>query len=171
MATTSPRTTVSPDASLTAPEIVYSEASSKTNRIALVSSFKTTGSAASGSSASSKNSVVNPSAFAHTRYAPKGTPILAVADGTVIFVGKAGTGTGKSFGNYLMLDHGGDLYTLYAHCNKVLVKEGQRVKRGRTIAEVGNTGRTRGPTGYHLHFEVRKGRSATDPEEYLPRTR
>ena len=78
MATTSPRTTGSSDASATPPEIVYSEASSKVNRIALTSSSRTTGPAASGASASSKNSVTNPGAFAHTRYAPKRTPISKI---------------------------------------------------------------------------------------------
>ena len=55
-------------------------------------------------------------------------------------------------GNTVVIDHGLGLYTIYAHCSKLLVKEGQSVKKGQSIARVGSTGRT---TGAHLHWGCR----------------
>ena len=75
-----------------------------------------------------------------------GTPILAAADGTV-----RETGFDAEKGNYLILDHGEGLTTLYAQCREVLVMEGQQVAVGDAVAEMGSTGRSTGP---HLHFAV-----------------
>lgn len=75
-----------------------------------------------------------------------GTPILAAADGTVREVG-----FDAERGNYLILDHGDGLTTLYAQCREILVTEGQQVAAGDTVAELGSTGMSTGP---HLHFAV-----------------
>ena len=80
--------------------------------------------------------------------APGGSPILAAESGTVIIAAHH-----WSYGNYIVIDHGGGLATLYAHSSKLLVSKGAKVKRGQKIALVGTTGSS---TGNHLHFEVRK---------------
>ncbi len=64
----------------------------------------------------------------------------------------------------VVLKHAGDLTTVYAHNNKLLVKKGQRIKKGQQIAWSGNTGRSSGP---HLHFEIRKGTAAINPSLLL----
>ena len=91
--------------------------------------------------------------------AETGTPIAAAAGGVVIFAGFH-----PQYGNLIELDHGNDLVTRYAHCSRLFVKEGDVLKRGRKIAEVGNTGRSTGP---HLHFEVRFRGSAQNPAKFL----
>jgi lipoprotein NlpD len=95
--------------------------------------------------------------------APIGTPILAVADGQVIFSDQL-----RGYGNVVIVRHGAQYITVYAHTRTNLVKEGQVVRRGQRIAEVGQTGRTTGPS---LHFEVRKNNLAQDPLRYLPQDR
>lgn len=80
--------------------------------------------------------------------APGGSPILAAESGTVIIASRH-----WSYGNYVVIDHGGGLATLYAHSSRLLVSKGQHVERGQKIALVGTTGSS---TGNHLHFEVRK---------------
>lgn len=80
-----------------------------------------------------------------------GTPILAADDGVVVE-----TGSEYPRGNYVVIYHG-DYYTLYAHNQVNKVSPGKTVKRGEVIALMGNTGRTYGLTGVHLHFEVRLG--------------
>ncbi len=85
--------------------------------------------------------------------APKGTPILAAADGTVIVEKGAGKWYG-GYGNYIVIEHDNGTQTLYAHNSKNLVSVGDVVKQGQQIALVGSTGRSSGP---HLHFEVRGG--------------
>lgn len=87
--------------------------------------------------------------------APKGTPIKAPADGIVTY-----SGPDPSLGNMLVLDHGYGVITRYGHNNANLVREGQRVKRGDTIATVGTTGRSTGP---HLHYELRVNDVAINP--------
>lgn len=78
--------------------------------------------------------------------AKKGTGIVSAAAGKVILVK-----TSPSYGKYIKVDHGDGLVTLYAHCNSIIKKEGDIVRKGETIATVGSTGQS---TGNHLHFEV-----------------
>jgi len=91
--------------------------------------------------------------------APSGSNIAAAKSGTVIIARVEG-----GYGNTVVIDHGGGLTTLYGHCSKILVKTGQKVKAGDTIARVGSTGVSTGP---HLHFEVRKNGSPVNPNNYL----
>ena len=90
---------------------------------------------------------------------PYGTPILAVEAGTVI---KAGYHV--SYGNYLVINHGGGYCTLYAHCSQLLVHAGQTVSKYDTIARVGSTGDS---TGSHLHLCVISDGRYVDPEQHL----
>ena len=84
-----------------------------------------------------------------------GTDIYAAQTGKVIVATKH-----SSYGNYIVVDHGGGISTLYAHCSKLLVKVGDTVKQGDHIAEMGATGNVTGP---HLHFEVRVDGKIQDP--------
>lgn len=88
-----------------------------------------------------------------------GTPIRTTAFGTVSFAG-----TKPGYGQTVIVDHGYGLETWYAHVRKVLVKEGQSVKRGQVVAQLGNTGRSTGP---HVHYEVRVNGFPVDPITYL----
>jgi len=94
--------------------------------------------------------------------AKEGTPITAAADGEVVYSDHRLSG----YGNLIILRHSGNVFTAYAHNQRNLVRKGERVKRGDTIARVGQTGRASGP---HLHFEVRRGSTPVDPLAYLPR--
>lgn len=91
--------------------------------------------------------------------APGGTPILAAYDGRVVQAAY-----NASMGNYIMIDHGGELYTIYMHAQKLLVSAGAEVSRGQQIATVGTTGRS---TGNHLHFSVRLNGSYVSPWGYI----
>lgn len=91
--------------------------------------------------------------------AKPGTPIYATGDGTVTF---ADYGT-NGYGMHVVIDHGFDYETLYAHLSKLEVRRGQKVKRGDVVGLVGNTGLSAGP---HLHYEVHKGGDAVDPANY-----
>lgn len=92
---------------------------------------------------------------------PTGTQVHAAKDGTVTKVAWDPDG----YGNYLMIDHGGGLVTLYGHCSRILASVGQSVKAGNVVALSGNTGHS---TGSHLHFEVRVNGQAVNPRGYLP---
>lgn len=96
--------------------------------------------------------------------ARKGTPIVAVASGKVIF---SDWGPG-GYGRIVILRHAADLVTVYAHNHQNLVKAGQQVRRGDRIATVGRSGRA---TGYHLHFEIRRKTVPVPPYSYLARDR
>ncbi len=88
-----------------------------------------------------------------------GTPIHATADGTVSFANvRAG------YGQTVIIDHGYGLETWYAHNRKIMVKSGQRVRRGDSIAQLGNSGRSTGP---HLHYEVRVNGTPVNPLSYI----
>ena len=88
-----------------------------------------------------------------------GTPIAAASPGVVLSAGER-----SSYGNTVIVDHGGTLATLYAHQSRIAVKEGQSVNRGQTLGYVGSTGYSTGP---HLHFEVRVNGNPVDPLRYL----
>lgn len=90
---------------------------------------------------------------------PYGTPILAVADGTVSYAGWR-----NGYGWFLIINHANGYQTAYGHNSKLLVSSGQKVKRGEKIALIGNTGRT---TGIHCHFEVRINGDHKNPMPYL----
>lgn len=91
--------------------------------------------------------------------APGGTAILAAYDGDVV-----GAAYNNSMGNYIMIDHGSGLYTIYMHCSALYVSKGQSVTKGQKIAAVGSTGRS---TGNHLHFSVRQNGNYVNPWNYL----
>ena len=87
-----------------------------------------------------------------------GTKIVSATDGAVVYAGNKG-----DFGKHIKIQVN-DVIVLYAHCNKLYVKEGDPVKQGQEIAEVGSTGNTTGP---HLHFEVRYQERYVDPQLIL----
>jgi murein DD-endopeptidase MepM/ murein hydrolase activator NlpD len=89
-----------------------------------------------------------------------GTPILAAADGLV-----TRSGWEDTYGNIVEVTHAEGFMTRYAHISKRLVTEGQRVKRGQHIADVGSTGRSTGP---HLHYEVFRHGHVMNPAQVLP---
>lgn len=88
-----------------------------------------------------------------------GTTVLAAAEGTVIIAG-----WNKAWGNYVVINHGGGVTTLYAHNSSLLVSKGQYVTRGQGIAKVGSTGYSTGP---HIHFEVQVNGNPVNPMAYL----
>lgn len=96
---------------------------------------------------------------------PIGTPIYATADGVVSMAQRYG-----GYGNYVQIEHGGEIQTRYGHMSALNVREHQKVKRGDLIGFMGSTGRS---TGSHLHYEVRVNGDAVNPvpfmqgEEYL----
>ncbi len=95
---------------------------------------------------------------------------IPAAYGTSIYATNAGTVTVAtnhwSYGNYIMIDHGGGYATLYAHCSKLLVKKGDKVTKGQVIAQVGSTGYS---TGNHLHFSMYENSAHTDPRKWFPK--
>lgn len=91
--------------------------------------------------------------------APGGSPILAAYSGEVV-----AASYNSSMGNYIMIDHGDKLYTIYMHASALYVKKGDIVARGQQIAAVGTTGRS---TGNHLHFSVRLNGEYVSPWNYL----
>jgi murein DD-endopeptidase MepM/ murein hydrolase activator NlpD len=91
--------------------------------------------------------------------APGGSPILAAYNGTVVAAAYSST-----MGNYIMIDHGSNLYTIYMHASALYVSKGATVTKGQKIAAVGTTGRS---TGNHLHFSVRLNGSYVSPWNYL----
>lgn len=89
----------------------------------------------------------------------KGTPIIATANGIVTYVGRKGF-----LGKVIKVDHGHGIVTQYGHLQKVLKKCGEAVKRGETIALMGNSGRSTGP---HLHYEVLLNGIPVNPNKYI----
>ena len=92
--------------------------------------------------------------------APSGSSVLAAKNGIVAYAGNEVRG----FGNLLLIKHVGGWVTAYAHNKRLLVGRGDQVKRGQKIATVGRSGRVQEP---QLHFEIRKGRHAKNPKDYL----
>lgn len=95
--------------------------------------------------------------------AEEGTPIRAAASGRVVFAGPRGT-----YGLAVIIEHGGGLSTLYAHCSRIMVEVGDSVGTSTVIALAGNTGNSRGP---HLHLEVQKNGVPLDPLTLLEQER
>lgn len=91
--------------------------------------------------------------------AAKGTTVRATADGEVIFAGWENT-----LGNLVILDHGGRYATWYGHNERLLVREGELVRKGQAIALVGSTGHS---SGVHLHYEVWESGTPVDPEGFM----
>ncbi|MBT7484887.1 MAG: LysM peptidoglycan-binding domain-containing M23 family metallopeptidase [Rhodospirillales bacterium] len=94
----------------------------------------------------------------------RGVPVLAADHGVVAYAGNELRG----FGNLLLIKHSEGWVTAYAHNQVLLVKRGQSIKKGQSIARVGSTGTVNTP---QLHFELRKGKRAVDPQKYLSRLR
>ena len=90
--------------------------------------------------------------------APVGTDIFATGNGTVVY-----SGWRQGYGETIEIDHGFGYLTRYAHCHKLFVRVGQKVKRGDVIALVGNTGKSTGP---HVHYEVHYQGRPIDPRNY-----
>lgn len=88
-----------------------------------------------------------------------GTPIQAAGSGIVLVAEWYG-----GYGNCVILQHGNDMTTLYAHCSKLHVAQGDRIRQGQIIGDVGSTGMSTGP---HLHFEVRQAGTPVDPLGFL----
>ncbi len=93
--------------------------------------------------------------------APEGTPIKAADDGTVVFESPAMRGYGK----IIILKHADGFYTVYAHNKENIARQGDKVLKGTVIAHVGKTGNA---DSYHLHFEVRHGKTVRNPLFFLP---
>ena len=92
--------------------------------------------------------------------APRGTPVKAVDGGTVAYAGNELRG----YGNLVLIKHDSGWISAYAHCEDLLVKRGDKVRPGQVIAKVGATGGVSEP---QLHFELRRGKRAVDPREFL----
>lgn len=88
-----------------------------------------------------------------------GQSIYAAADGVVV-----DSAWDNSYGNYIKIQHKNNTVTIYAHCSYLCVDEGEKIKKGEKIAEVGSTGAS---TGNHLHFEIRKDNIRINPEYVL----
>lgn len=91
--------------------------------------------------------------------APTGTPIVSPADGVITF-----SGAKPGFGNFVQIDHGYGVETIFGHASTLSVKKGQKISRGDKIATVGNTGYSTGP---HVHYEVRVNGTPVDPLYYV----
>lgn len=92
--------------------------------------------------------------------APAGTPVYAAESGIIADAGYKTSG----YGNLIVIKHGNDLATYYGHLSKIVALKGSRVRKGELIGHVGSTGKSTGP---HLHFEIRKGDQALNPEDYV----
>lgn len=91
--------------------------------------------------------------------AKRGEPIMATADGVIIFSGHK-----PGFGKFVQMDHGYGIETIFAHASKLNVKKGELIKRGHTIAYIGSTGYSTGP---HVHYEVRVNGTPVDPLYFI----
>ncbi len=91
----------------------------------------------------------------------KGQPIIAAEAGQVVYQG----GGLRGYGQLIIVKHSADFLSAYAHCDKIYVKEGNVIKRGQKIADMGSSGADRAK----LHFEVRYRGAPVDPQDYLPK--
>jgi murein DD-endopeptidase MepM/ murein hydrolase activator NlpD len=91
---------------------------------------------------------------------PVGTPVKAAEDGVVAYAGNEL----KGYGNLVLVRHSNGYVSAYANASELLVKRGDSVKRGQSIARAGQTGNVSSP---QLHFEIRKGSTPVDPSKYL----
>ena len=91
---------------------------------------------------------------------PEGTPVKAAEDGVVAYSGSEL----KGYGNLVLIRHSNGYVTAYAHASELMVKRGETIKRGQVIAKSGQTGEVGSP---QLHFEIRKGSSPVDPQQFL----
>jgi len=91
--------------------------------------------------------------------ARRGTPIMSISDGKVIYSGRMG-----GYGNVIKISHGGGFVSLYAHQSRLKARRGKHVKKGEVIGYVGSTGRSTGP---HLHFGLYKNGRAVNPAKYI----
>ncbi len=91
-----------------------------------------------------------------------GTPLLSVNKGEVV----AAKHTNGDFGFYVLIDHGGGVFSFYAHLSKISVEENMAIEKGELIGEVGSTGKSTAP---HLHLEVIENRTRVNPRRYLPK--
>lgn len=91
----------------------------------------------------------------------RGTPIFASHGGTVIYAGSGFRG----YGRFVIVEFSDRWATFYGHLDRILIQQGQTIKKGQIIGRMGRTGRA---TGTHLHFELRKDRKALDPIAFLP---
>jgi len=92
--------------------------------------------------------------------APRGAPVQSIENGVVAYSGNELRG----FGNLLLIKHSGGWISAYAHNEKLMVKRGDKIRKGQQIATVGSTGNVKTP---QLHFELRKGKKALNPQKYL----
>ena len=92
--------------------------------------------------------------------APTGTEIHACKGGTVV----SAIAMDYTYGNYVILDHGKGMTSLYGHMSKILVSKGEKVSAGQVIGLVGSTGLSTGP---HLHFEIKLNGELQDPQKYI----
>ncbi len=90
----------------------------------------------------------------------KGAEVISSEDGKVIYSGNEIPG----YGNLILIKHSKNWITAYAHLSEVFIEKGRLVKKGQKIGSVGSTGNVRSP---QLHFEIRKGKEAVDPLEFL----
>jgi murein DD-endopeptidase MepM/ murein hydrolase activator NlpD len=90
---------------------------------------------------------------------PIGSPVKAMAEGTVEFAGRRG-----GFGNCIMLKHANGFETLYGHLSEIKVRVGEKIEIGQTIGKIGSTGRSTGP---HLHYEIHKNGHQINPQSFL----
>ncbi len=91
--------------------------------------------------------------------ADEGKKIQCAATGAAVEVGES-----PDYGNYILVQHEEDIYTLYAHCQQVLPQVGDKIEAGQVIATVGMSGNATGP---HLHFEIRSGSTWLDPADFI----
>jgi len=91
--------------------------------------------------------------------APEGEKIVCSQSGVAKEVSE-----NSDYGKYIVVDHGDDIYTLYAHCSEIIAVVGDEIQAGQMIAKVGATGNV---TGAHLHFEIKDGDNWLDPSEFI----